>query len=442
MQLVGFGALIGLVALMSLSGFQIVPESATSYASGNDAGTRVNLLPAGVTIDSTTASSRTSIAATTTTVVFTPAKITGQAAQNVESDSALLRGQVLVGSESLGAVFYVYGYDRTDVDRSIANHTTYDKVLQNKRTEARVTRVARSLNRDQNFSTRVRNLAPDTAYYVRLCAELRDQLSCSQVTTFRTTPRVYSVADVRVPTLRVDEQSTDEADEMLFTVRVDMRDTVDGDVYLIYGESQRFIEAARGQSYRAVEEEDDLWLQKTRIIREIRGTQQLITTVDDLREDRVVYYVVCVEYDGERDGVVCSRTRSFTTHDEDYGSSPRVRTDAVVAQGTQARLTGSVRMEDFFDGKVFFVYGSDLERITTTEGEVSMERLRQAKDRFQRVLVDADLDGNDEYTQTVRDLQPETLYAARLCVEYTNQNANYREVPFVECGELRSFLTQ
>jgi hypothetical protein len=119
-----------------------------------------------------------------------------------------------------------------------------------------------------------------------------------------------------------------------------------------------------------------------------------------------------------------------------------VRTSAVVAQGTQARLAGSVRMEDFFDGKVFFVYGSDLERITTTEGEVSMERLRQAKDRFQRVLVDADLDGTDEYVRTVHDLQPETLYAARLCVEYTNQNANYREVPFVECGELRSFLTQ
>ena len=99
-------------------------------------------------------------------------------------------------------------------------------------------------------------------------------------------------------------------------------------------------------------------------------------------------------------------------------------------------------MRDFIDGKVFFVYGSDLERITTVEGEVSMERLRQTKDRFQRVFMDADLDGNDEYTKTVRDLQPDTLYATRLCVEYENQNSNYREVPFVECGELRSFITQ
>ena len=49
----------------------------------------------------------------------------------------------------------------------------------------------------------------------------------------------------------------------------------------------------------------------------------------------------------------------------------------------------------FIDGKVFFVYGSDLERVTAVGGEISMERLRQTKDRFQRILVDSDLDGND-----------------------------------------------
>jgi hypothetical protein len=56
--------------------------------------------------------------------------------------------------------------------------------------------------------------------------------------------------------------------------------------------------------------------------------------------------------------------------------------------------------------------------------------------------MDADLDGNDTYTQTVRDLLPDTLYAARMCVEFENQNDNYRDTAFVECGELRSFITQ
>jgi hypothetical protein len=99
-------------------------------------------------------------------------------------------------------------------------------------------------------------------------------------------------------------------------------------------------------------------------------------------------------------------------------------------------------MREFNDGKVFFVYGTDLERVTRVAGETSMERLQQTQDRFQRVLVASDLDGNDEYAKTVRDLLPGTLYAARLCVEYQNQNESYRDTAFVKCGELRSFIIQ
>jgi hypothetical protein len=225
---------------------------------------------------------------------------------------------------------------------------------------------------------------------------------------------------------------------MILTTTVSMRDTIDGDVYLIYCESQTAVEEARTQSYGRIDEDDED-LQKTRVVSDIRGTQRLAKTVDDLSADTVIYYVVCVEYDGLRDGTICTRTQSYQTYDEDYGTAPSVQTTAAVAAETSARLSGSVAMRDFFDGKVFFVYGSDLGRITNVPGETSMERLRQTQDRFQRVFVDGDLDGNADYTRTVRDLHPDTLYAARLCVEFENQNENYRDTAFVECGGLRSF---
>jgi hypothetical protein len=276
---------------------------------------------------------------------------------------------------------------------------------------------------------------------VRLCAERAEQLSCSKTISFTTIPGAYRPGDVRTPTIRINDESAAAADEMVLELTVSMRDTVDGDVYLVYGQSQAMVADATDRSYSAIDEDDEL-LQKTRIARGIRGTQSFIKTVDDLKEDTLLYYIICVEYDGLRDGTTCTRTQSYRTYNEDFGTSPRVRTDAVVVTGSTARLSGSVSMRDFNDGKVFFIYGSDLERITRAEGATTMERLRQTKDRFQRVFMDADLDGNDTYTQTVRDLLPDTLYAARMCVEFENQNDNYRDTAFVECGELRSFITQ
>jgi len=441
MQIFGFFGVIALVALISLSGFQIVPESATSRADASEFDSAsAPLLGSPVTNSRTTANSNQPEAAPTVPV-FIPAVITSKATQNIESSAALLRGDVVVGSETISEVFFIYGYDKIDVDRSIADNKTYEQVLANKRTEASVTRAARTLSRDKEITTQVRNLAPDTQYYVRLCAEREDQLSCSPTTTFTTTPGAFSPNDVRIPTIRINDETAAAADEMVLEMTITMRDTVDGDVYLIYGESRARVENASGQTYGRISEDDEQ-LQKTWVVRNIRGTQRLFETVDDLEEDTMLYYVVCVEYDGLLDGTVCTRTQSYQTHDENFGTQPSVQTNAAVANGTTARLSGSVRMRDFNSGKAFFVYGTDLARITTVEDETTMERIRQTQDRLQRVLVDEDLDGNGEFEHTVRDLLPDTLYAARLCVEFENQNENYRDVAFVTCGELRSFVTQ
>jgi hypothetical protein len=444
MQIVGFLAVIGLVGLMSLSGFQIVPDSAINRVDANGSGSllpTISTSPQVATVGVQAGSGTPSASVVDAEPAFVPAVITGQAAQNIESSSALLRGNVSIGTETIGAVFFVYGYDRVDVGQSIAGHATYDRVLANKRTEAVITRAARSVTRDQAISTRVSNLAPDTTYYVRLCAERAEQLSCSTISTFSTIPGAYNPGEVRIPTVRVTDESAKASDQMVLQMTVAMRDTIAGDVYLVYGESQSRVEDARGESYSRIDEDNEQ-LQKTRIVRNIRGTQELTKTIDDLPGDTLLYYFVCVEYDGLRDGTVCTRTQSYRTYNEDYGTAPRVRTEPVVTTGTNARLTGSIAMRDFIDGKVFFVYGSDLERVTMAPGETTMERLRQTKDQFQRVLVDSDLDGNDTYVQTVRDLLPDTLYAARLCVEFENQNDNYRDVGFVSCGELQSFITQ
>jgi len=436
MQLFGFFGLIALVGVMWLAGFQIVPESATNQASASGAG----LIPAGITTRSSTDANL--VGGSSVAQTATPqAAVTVSAPQNIEVNSALLRGSVAVGSESFGETFFIYGYNQTALDRSLGTADSYQQVLDNLRPGVTVNRVATRVTRDQDFSTRVSSLAPDSTYYVRLCAQRVGGLTCSTATSLSTIPGAYRPRDVQIPTIRITDQSAQAADELILDLTVSMRDSVDGTVYLIYGESRSQVAAAIDQAYRQIDEDDEQ-LQTTRIARNLRGTQRLRQTVDDLREDRMIYYAVCVAYDGLLDGTVCTRLQTYQTYSEDFGKQPNVQTSPVAFSGTTARLAGSVRMLDFNDGKVFFVYGTDASRIAAIGGETSMERLRQTQDRFQRVLVDSDLDGTDTYTQTVRDLLPDTSYTARLCVEYDNQNDRYRDVAFVACGATQSFVTQ
>jgi hypothetical protein len=245
---------------------------------------------------------------------------------------------------------------------------------------------------------------------------------------------------VQLPTIRLTDEVFISANEVRFGATVDMRDTEDGRVYLVYGESRKLVELALEQDYQAIDESDE-FLQKTRLAVNVRGFIEVSQTIDNLEDETDHYYVICVSYDGLRDGFVCSRLQSFATYEDSFGDTPIVQTVVPTTIDTQTVLAGSVRMSSFRNGQVFFVYGTDVARIGRIGGETSMRNVRQSGDRQQRVIVDTDLFGTNSYSTRVTDLLPETAYAARLCVEYKNQNDNYRDALFVECGAMQLFTT-
>jgi hypothetical protein len=439
MQVVGFFGVLGLVALMWLSGFQIVPDSATSLASASG-----SIVPTtsdtssqfvGIQLDPSPM-----VSLSTKQSVSAERSVSIQATQNIEANSALLRGTIVSGQTALAETFFIYGYDQQDIERSIGTAKSYEAVVEQLRSGVNVYRVARSVSDTKVFETRVRNLASDTRYMVRLCAEAISHLVCSKSTTFETIPSALRSGDVRIPTIRINDEVPLDADSFSIKTTVAMRDTVDGEVYLIYGESQQQVGDAIGRSYGSIREDDEL-LQKTRLTRDLRGTQILNKTIDDLESDTQYYYVVCVAYDGLRDGVTCSREQGYKTHDEDFADTPRIATDAAVVSATTARLAGSISMRDFNNGQAFFVYGTDHVSIAKIGGETTMIRIRQSQDRLQRVLLDSDVDRSDDFAVTVQDLLVDTSYSARLCMQYENQNENYRNVAFVHCGSVVEFST-
>jgi len=449
MQIVGLIGVIVLVGLMSILGFQIVPESAINRSAASE--TNASRLDPSVTSNrptlhtnnsNTSNPPRPSSQPTADAIpTFQASVVAILSAQNIEKNSALLRGEVAVGTEVVGTTFFIYSYDQSDINQSIGRRVTYQAVLDAAKAGVSVRRVATRVQRDQTVTQRATGLAPDTTYYVRMCAEVAEALRCSSASEFKTIPGAFKPGEVKIPTISVTDKTLVANDSVQLDLTISMRDTVDGEAYLIYGESQQQVNYAGTQSYRSIQTNDEE-LQKTRLVRGLRGTQKFSEILTDLRADTTHYYVACVTYDGLRDGIVCTRAGSFRTASEDFGTTPRIQTSTVRVTGTTARLAGSIAMRGFNSGKGFFVYGTNTEyiaKLTTTE--TTMERLRQSADRFQRVLVDADVDGTNNYATTVSDLRSATTYTARLCVEYTNQNDRYREVSFVTCGPVQLFVT-
>ena len=424
-----------LVGLMSVSGFQLVPESALSSGSSgySNNGPQINITQSAPRGELFSANVQNTGPVITALTVKSP--------QDIERSTATLRGRIVVGPEDIGSVFFVYGYNQSDLQKAIAQSTDYTDLNTNKRSSVQTKTVASNVRSTRDVSVRVGGLAVETDYHVQLCVEINASLRCSVATDFETLDGPSSPGDVRIPTISVRDEELISGEEIKLEIRLDMRNTEDGLVYVVYGESQQQVNNAAGEEYRDIDEDDE-GLQKKRMAVGVIGSRTFTVAIDDLDDNRQHYYVVCIEYDGLRDGIECTRTGSFTTPDDSFGDSPRVFTSTVQITGNTARFTGSVQMRSFRNGQAFFVYGTDESSVERAPGEKAMTSIRQNGDRLQRVLVDGDVDQSGSFQVTVRDLQFSTAYTARLCIEFENEDERGRDTLLVECGEVRSFAVR
>ena len=361
--------------------------------------------------------------------------------QDIEYSSALVRGQVIVGNEVPQTVFFVFDYERSDIDRVDDIYSTYAQVTERRGDIVYTSLVANTLSASQAVATRLGDLAPDTTYYVRLCGEMDARLRCTGTRSFETIARVTSQQDARYPVFSGTDVVHVTGESVQFVTNIDMNDMHDGEVYVVYGESLDDINQAYGQEYSDIDEDGDD-LQRVRVYRNLRGSLTLFETVDDLDDNTVQYYFWCVEFDGLDDGVVCDRIYSERTYDEDFGLTPDLRIDSVTTSNTIASLQGSADMDEFRNGIIFFVYGTNQNAIASLGGTGTFVNVRQNGDRLQKRLVDDDLDRSDEYSLVVADLLSETTYSVRLCAEYENQNSNYNQAQFIACSAVETVSTR
>jgi len=366
------------------------------------------------------------------------------AARNLEATSATVRGSVMMRTYKDGKVFVVYGYNQERVQRLAQAYRTNEVMDRDDRAQALV--IDKRAHGSEAYERRLSNLAKDTTYYFTLCVEYttvanRTASDCGDVKTFITNEQSSSGRSFREPRVSVRSPQNVTASEAEFTGRVTMNDGVDGIPFLVYGESESLVRTVQERAtYSSIREADED-LQKVRIAVGLRGQYDFTVPIADLDTNQLYYYRTCVEYDGERNGLVCDNVRSFTTDSRDRGDRPRVETGTGTVSGTRATIRGGADMQDFFDGIAFFVYGTDEARVQGDETAGSFARISQSIDRLQRISVDDDFDGKADFSRQVSDLLPATEYHYRLCVQYEDEDERGRETLFLRCGDAKSFTT-
>lgn len=231
----------------------------------------------------------------------------------------------------------------------------------------------------------------------------------------------YGSSDVDVTTRSATNIEDDRA-----TLRgeVDFNSEDEATVYFRWGTSATNL---RYETTNVVMDEDD-------------DETDFSATITDLDDDTKYYYrAIAEDESGRRD---YGSILSFTTDNHNYSNDdeyPDVETDSARdIEDDRAELRGSVDMNDFRNGIVFFVYGEDEDQVDDIERDYdSYYDVDEDGDDLQKVRVDSDLDGDRTYWQTVTGLDNDTDYYFAICVGFEDEDGD----DTLTCGDTEDFTT-
>lgn len=252
--------------------------------------------------------------------------------------------------------------------------------------------------------------------------EMRQNSNYYYLTPVVTSPEPMSGRSrVEVETLSAIDVEDDEAEVY---ANVDLSTASYAYVWFEYGEDDDDLDERTGRA---------------RIDRDDRST--VMAELDDLQEDERYYYrAVARDPEGRVD---YGRTRSFTTDEAGSGryddEEPEVDTfRARDINEDSAELGGEVDMNDYRNGRVFFVYGEDEDQVADIEYDYDEYRdIDEDGDDLQKLSVDSDLDGDAEYEGYIWGLDDDTEHYYQICVEFEDDDDD----SVIICGGVEEFET-
>lgn len=330
-------------------------------------------------------------------------EVSTERATKIGEEEAQLNGEIELYGDARAYVWFEYGEERDELEWETSREY---------------------VTRDADVEADLDDLDEDERYYFRLVAEDRDtrRITYGNIEDFRTDDDNDTRGDVDVDTLSPDD-ITDE--EVVFRGKV-----VDGrnvEVWFAFDEDDK-TPSCSSDSQREDPDGDD----------EYDEGDTFKLEMDSLDEDTKYYYRACAEdEDGDE---VSGSIRSFTTDDESQDDEPFADTeDADDITDESAELSGSIDMNDFNNGRVFFVWGEDEDLVDEIEDEYEeYADIEEESDDLQKKQVDSDLDHQDDYSLEVDDLDDDTDHFFAICVEYEEEDS----IPVIICGNTEEFTTE
>lgn len=206
--------------------------------------------------------------------------------------------------------------------------------------------------------------------------------------------------------------------------QVDFNNEDEATVYFQYGRSRSNLDSKTTEV--ELDENDD--------------DEDFSRRLNNLRSDTLYYFRAVAEDDqGDRD---FGSTLSFRTDENDSnnsGDEPDVSLKSITdVTDDSAELRGSVDMNDFNNGRVFFVYGEDEDQVEDIADDYdNYSEVDEDGDDLQKVTVDSDLDGTEDYTLAIGGLDSDTDIFYSLCVEYEDED----DEDVLKCSNTRDFIT-
>lgn len=166
--------------------------------------------------------------------------------------------------------------------------------------------------------------------------------------------------------------------------------------------------------------------------------------IGGLRDDTRYYFRAVGEDDDEEKAY--GSILNFQTDDggrnnnSSYGDDqPDVSTrGAFDIDRNSARVEGTVDMNDFRNGEVFFVYGEDENQIEDVANDYdSYSDVDEDRDDLRKFSLDRNLDGKLTYEIRMSGLDDNTDYYYSLCVGYEDEDND----DVLECSSTRDFQT-
>jgi len=370
-------------------------------------------------------------------------KVTTYTAQNINSNSATARAFVNSYDKAGILVYVVYGYDERRVRATATDYKSFSSIPVLTDDKVRVMSVDTYISKEESYNTNLSSLVDDVTYYYTFCLEYDGGKTCGKISSFKTVESNYRSEYFYQPSVYLSNVTSIEAYSAKITGSYQMNDGEDGIVFLVYGTNQNLVNlVSEEDSFYDIDEDGDD-LQTSRLVTEVIGNGEFAYTMSDLDRDTQYFYRVCAEYDGDDDtSMTCSYVYSFTTDRRDQSDKPQVIVNPAVVVGKIATISGDVEMNDYNDGHAFFVYGTNKSYVDGVSGVSSFNWIYQYGDSLQKVSIDTDVDSDDSFTKTVRDLQSSSVYYYRMCTEYEDEGDYYSySTLYLNCSNVKSFTT-